>query len=213
MNKSEYFTELESIRSQIAACSDSSSLPELYEQGMYGCVLVAEEQLSEQQGGHQVASLAREFLSYAQPLLGNDAMADGLERAAERMADTVSSRPRLKLQLLQLWLAAAKHNGSDTEDIAQDIARYEQNIAFADSGHSDKIVPEGFMRHDSVEWSKEWEQAIDAAEEKVYISLADHPRGMGFCHAYWSSLRAVLKADYGIEWRSPAMMNPGVMFD
>ncbi|WP_294456636.1 hypothetical protein [uncultured Bacteroides sp.] len=43
--------------------------------------------------------------------------------------------------------------------------------------------------------------------------MEGHPRGMGFCFAYWNTKAQVLKADYGIEWRSPAIMNPHVMFD
>lgn len=42
--------------------------------------------------------------------------------------------------------------------------------------------------------------------------LKDEPRGMGFCHIYWSTKRAAL-ARRGIEWRSPSAMNPRVMFD
>ena len=36
---------------------------------------------------------------------------------------------------------------------------------------------------------------------------------MGFCFAYWHTKREVLSDDYGIEWRSPNIMNPGVIFD
>jgi hypothetical protein len=35
---------------------------------------------------------------------------------------------------------------------------------------------------------------------------------MGFCFAYWSARREVLEA-HGIQWRSPHIMNPHVMFD
>ena len=42
--------------------------------------------------------------------------------------------------------------------------------------------------------------------------LKDTPRSMGFCHAYWSRLSDAL-SDRGIDWRSPALMNPRCMFD
>ena len=57
------------------------------------------------------------------------------------------------------------------------------------------------------------EEAIAEADEKAHALLADEPRGMGFCFLYWNTKANVLSEYYGIEWRSPAIMNPGVMFD
>lgn len=36
---------------------------------------------------------------------------------------------------------------------------------------------------------------------------------MGFCHKYWWTKKNLLKEKYGIEWKSPVDMNPGVIFD
>ena len=69
------------------------------------------------------------------------------------------------------------------------------------------------MKRDTIEWSLDYESVIDEVNKKIYSLLEGHPRGMGFCFAYWSTKAQVLKEDYGIEWRSPAIMNPGVMFD
>jgi len=49
-------------------------------------------------------------------------------------------------------------------------------------------------------------------ERRLYEKLKNQPRGMGFCFEYWSAKRDLL-AEYGIEWRSPGVMNPRVMFD
>ena len=55
-------------------------------------------------------------------------------------------------------------------------------------------------------------EVIDDAEREALSHLKDTPRSMGFCHAYWSRLSDAL-SDRGIDWRSPALMNPRCMFD
>jgi uncharacterized glyoxalase superfamily protein PhnB len=47
----------------------------------------------------------------------------------------------------------------------------------------------------------------------VAEQLAGEPMVMGYCFGYWSAKAAVLSDKFGIEWRSPAAMNPRVMFD
>ena len=69
------------------------------------------------------------------------------------------------------------------------------------------------LKHDPIEWTARWEEVIDEAEKIVDSRLEDVPRGMGFCHAYWHEKAAVLSEQFGIEWRSPARMNPRVLFD
>ncbi len=68
------------------------------------------------------------------------------------------------------------------------------------------------LKFDPVERTAEYEAVIYSAEYLVSRALADVPRGMGFCFAYWSAMADAL-AEFGIDWRSPHMMNPGVMFD
>ena len=36
---------------------------------------------------------------------------------------------------------------------------------------------------------------------------------MGACHGIWAEMRRIFEEEYGIEWKSPSQMNPGVMFD
>ena len=64
-----------------------------------------------------------------------------------------------------------------------------------------------------MEWSSAYERVIDEVERLVDGELEDHPRGMGFCFAYWSAKKHILLDRFGIEWRSPSAMNPGVIFD
>ena len=60
--------------------------------------------------------------------------------------------------------------------------------------------------------TEKWEEVIYEVEKEVEEELKGDPRGMGFCHAYWSAKRAAL-ARRGIEWKSPSAMNPKVVFD
>lgn len=70
----------------------------------------------------------------------------------------------------------------------------------------------GGLKADPVQAAAEWETLIYDVEKEVDEELKDEPRCMGFCFRYWSVKRAAL-AKRGIEWRSPAEMNPQVMFD
>ena len=66
------------------------------------------------------------------------------------------------------------------------------------------------LKHDPVEMSKEYLDVIDEVEEE--ISKHRTIFGMGACHEIWH-LKYVYLAERGIPWRSPAMLNPRVMFD
>lgn len=68
------------------------------------------------------------------------------------------------------------------------------------------------LKTDPVQASEKWEDVIYEVEKEVDEELKDDPRGMGFCHAYWSAKKAAL-ARRGVEWRSPNSMNPRVIFD
>ncbi|MBQ0081220.1 MAG: hypothetical protein KBS95_06720 [Alistipes sp.] len=65
---------------------------------------------------------------------------------------------------------------------------------------------------DDVERSLKWEENIFEVEQEINKELQNEPRGMGFCFVYWSKKRSALLRR-GIEWRSPRVMNPRVMFD
>ncbi len=72
-----------------------------------------------------------------------------------------------------------------------------------------------YHRHllfDPVERTEEFEDAIQEVEAECNAVLEGTPRGMGFCFDYWSEKSRIL-AEHGIKWRSPAVMNPHVLFD
>lgn len=68
------------------------------------------------------------------------------------------------------------------------------------------------LKFDPVERTEKWENCIYDVEERCDRKLKDERKGMGYCYSYWSTKKAVL-AEFGIEWDSPAVMNPRVMFD
>ncbi len=70
-----------------------------------------------------------------------------------------------------------------------------------------------FLKHDPVEDAPEYKAIEEQVEREIQEELGDEPRSCrGFCHRYWAVKREVL-ARHGIEWRSPAVMNPRVKFD
>ena len=216
-----YREELAAIREALKGVSepyDNDALENMTN-GMYCCVLIAEQNLQEQRNQYEIGPLAEELLGYGTILEGYDHLLNAVQRATDRMADALSGHPRLKVKLLRLCHLVLQrieamhgHDLSITEDVWEEISDLKRNIAAADSGNFDQIKGDGMLKHDPVEWTARYEEVIDEVEKIVADRLADHPRGMGFCHAYWHELAEVL-SDYGIEWRSPARMNPGVMFD
>ena len=218
--KINYREELASIREALKSVEEpySNEELELLENGMYGCVLLAEENLQEQRSGENGA-LAKQFLEYATILEGYDHLLNAVQRATERMTDAIYEHPRLKVKLLRLRMLVLQrieciedHPIGLIEDIMEEISEFERNIAAADKGEFDKIKKSGHLKSDPVEWTARYEEVIDEVEAIVEQRLADHPRGMGFCFAYWHEKAEVLE-QFGVEWCSPSLMNPGVMFD
>lgn len=68
------------------------------------------------------------------------------------------------------------------------------------------------LKFDPVEQTEEWEKVIYDVEKECDKRLKGVTRRMGFCFEAWSTKRSVL-AEYGIDWSSPGVMNPRVMFD
>jgi len=58
-------------------------------------------------------------------------------------------------------------------------------------------------------------ETIEAARKEAYLQLAHHPgRDQdGFCHILWDTQKHILKSKYHIDWKTPAELNPGIMYD
>lgn len=68
------------------------------------------------------------------------------------------------------------------------------------------------LKHDPVEDTPAFQAIKEELEEKIIEKIGPNS-GMGYCYLYWETKRDILKKDYGIEWKSPALLNPKVRFD
>lgn len=71
------------------------------------------------------------------------------------------------------------------------------------------------LYYDPVEDDPRYADIFKKINDEVNEALVEHPKkgSMGFVHVIWATKKRVLKQKYGIEWRSPAELNPQVMFD
>lgn len=74
---------------------------------------------------------------------------------------------------------------------------------------------ESRLLHDPVQDDPAYAEIFKGIDSEVDKTLAgDSRRGsMGFCHVIWETKKRILKTKYGIEWETPAEMNPQVIFD
>ena len=51
------------------------------------------------------------------------------------------------------------------------------------------------------------------ARENLMEMYGDLSGQAGFCHTLWDEQKRILKEKYGIEWKTPREMNPGILYD
>lgn len=209
MGNADFRAELNELRKALT----TEPTAELLQQALDCCVNIAEQSLQEQRCCWQNASLAREAMDYARQLMEHKDMLSVVESSLDDMVEAIYEHPRLKLELMLCRLEALQRLNKPQMELEADIAFYRSNIEAADSGRLEDIKQTTMLKHDPVEWTARWEEVIDEVDKIVDSRLEDHPRGMGFCHACWHERAAVLSEQFGIEWRSPARMNPRVIFD
>ncbi len=209
MENANFEAELNKLRQDLA----TEQTVELLQQAMLCCLNIAEQNLQEQRHCWQNAALVREALGYARQLLEYDGMLSVVESCLEDMAETIYEHPRLKLEIMLLRHQIRQQVAEPTVELEAQIELYQDNIEAADDSRLEDVRQTTILKHDPVEWTREWEAAIDEVDKIVDARLADHPRGMGFCHACWHERANVLSEQFDIQWRSPARMNPRVMFD
>lgn len=95
---------------------------------------------------------------------------------------------------------------TDIVDLAEDIVPKEK----LDRVYTGVMNNRRSLRHDPVEMSREYLSVIDTVERRIEENRT--LRGHGSCHQVWS-LKAEYLREYEIEWKSPAVLNPRVMFD
>jgi len=71
------------------------------------------------------------------------------------------------------------------------------------------------LQHDPIEDEPKYRHIFETNNAEVRDILKDHPmrnhrRGV---HIFWNTKKKLPKEKYGIDWRSPAEMNPYIIFD
>lgn len=51
------------------------------------------------------------------------------------------------------------------------------------------------------------------AEARKTLGLEEGAYCMGMCHMVWGNMKRIFKEEYGIEWKTPAELNPDCFFD
>ena len=68
------------------------------------------------------------------------------------------------------------------------------------------------IKYDPVEDTKEYKQIKAELEIKIKQMIGENTM-IGYCHMDWDAKKLILKRDYNIDWKSPAELNPRVIFD
>lgn len=71
------------------------------------------------------------------------------------------------------------------------------------------------MKRDPIERDPKIAWMVREAEKEAeaeVAALGDLPR-WGVCHMIWPRQKRILKEKYGVKWRTPAEMNPDILFD
>ena len=58
-----------------------------------------------------------------------------------------------------------------------------------------------------------FQSVMGMASELAETELGDSASEMGSCHQFWSAKKRILKTQFGLEWQTPAELNPDVCFD
>jgi tetratricopeptide (TPR) repeat protein len=71
-----------------------------------------------------------------------------------------------------------------------------------------------FLNTDPVEYTERYMEILPELDAKIEVALSgESPSSDIYCFRYWQEKERLLKLDYGIEWESPFILNPGVMFN
>jgi len=69
------------------------------------------------------------------------------------------------------------------------------------------------LAHDPQENDPAFKFRLEQAMKEAEDSLAAVPRRRGYCHRLWAETKRILREKYGLDWKTPSEMNPGVLFD
>jgi hypothetical protein len=72
-----------------------------------------------------------------------------------------------------------------------------------------------YIKVDPIEDNPAVRPFLQLADQEAEAELATCGIGQEFgsCHTFWHTKKRILKEKYGIDWRTPAEMNPHIAFD
>ena len=140
-----------------------------------------------------------------------------LEKAEELLRECADSEENVHWKFSTYSQIAECYNTNQRRIMAKKAYQHALQYATSEEDKEDceyslNRLENPTLKYDPVEDTDGYLAVIDEVECRLYEKLKNQPRGMGFCFEYWSAKRDLL-AEYGIEWRSPGVMNPRVMFD
>lgn len=109
------------------------------------------------------------------------------------------------------WLKRqAKHEAFN--ELMKALDEQDKNPHDTDTGY---IEDKRHFRHDPVEDTPEFIAVIENVRAEADRRLELHPfrNGMGYCHPRNKTIKLILREEHGIGWRTPAKMNPHVLYD
>lgn len=71
------------------------------------------------------------------------------------------------------------------------------------------------MQNDPIEDDPRFRVILEAVDTEAEAELANDPDKdqHGFCFVFWAVKQRILREKYGIEWKTPAEMDPYTLFD
>ncbi len=101
------------------------------------------------------------------------------------------------------------------EHFTKEYEPYQEHRLWIGAAAGAGSVTRGGLAHDPIEDDPRHAAVFARIDGEVDALLADHPqRGAeGFCHVRWAAKKRLLKERHGLDWRSPAELNPHVIFD
>ena len=90
----------------------------------------------------------------------------------------------------------------------EEIGKLKKNIDY---------VEKGGERFDVKEFDLKYKEIMKGAEKEAKITLKKifsiSPRDRGYRYLFWPEKKRILKEKYRLDWRSPAELNPGILYD
>ena len=71
------------------------------------------------------------------------------------------------------------------------------------------------MIKDPIEQTSEYQNISNEVDEETNKILSEQsiPKTRGYINKFWALKKQILKNKHNLNWKTPAEMNPGILFD